>query len=102
MSGPELPAAPPTAYIVRQLIRGAALWLLVRLTITAVTLGAVLMLAPPQSLLVVIAASALAYVDVRVMRETVFHANLGIAPSFAPACAAAAALVLEIATAVLT
>lgn len=89
----------------RALRRGALLWLLVRAAVTGLasalpdasgTASPAWALSLPAALLVVLLVGALAQIDARVMREPLFHANLGV-PTWSPAVTAAVvALLFEV------
>jgi hypothetical protein len=94
-------AALDTVYARRLLRRAVLLWLPVRAIMFFAAVGFQLdpRLVPTGKLLVVIVAAVLCAVDARVMRESIFHANLGT-PVWAPAAAGAGfALALEAAVA---
>ena len=79
------------AYLRTVVLRGLVLWLLCRLVVTglaAASTGFALALSPLAIMLLVPAVAALAHIDARALRESVFHANLGT-PGWLPAAAAA-------------
>jgi hypothetical protein len=99
---------PPREYVLAQIARGTLLWVLVRLLITSMAAAVTpptghLFLLPPVITAAVIGIVAfLARVDARIMRERLFHENLGIPALLTPALAALAAIMLEVCVRLLT
>jgi hypothetical protein len=80
-----------TRYRARLLVRGGLIWAAGRLAVAgfAGATGEPIVITAPAAGLLTLAVAALCAVDARMMRESVFHANLGT-PTAAPALAGAA------------
>jgi hypothetical protein len=103
---PDLSPRLPAWLLLPQVRRGLFIWLPVH---TAAWLGLWLLSYPPSTFavtrlsafLIIAATAALAAIDARIMRESLFYANMGM-PRWLPATAAAAtAATMEIAILVL-
>lgn len=80
--------------------RSALIWLVLR--VAAESVRQPLGLGPPSAFALVAATSLLVYLDARLMRERIFHANLGLATPWVALVACSVAGCLEIAVQLLT
>lgn len=91
-SGSHVPARLTPVLRTRYLLRGAVLWLGIRL---ALAFAELVYLGPPEVLFLLVAVAGAVWADQRVRHEDVFLANLGVAPWPGPVLSATAAGVLE-------